>query len=103
MRNMLLIGTVLLAGCSAQMPPPAQVSWAYGAGNGDGVVYPGPAPVFKRAYGIGNGETVTSGQAAKMQYGYGADGMSGTMIRTDPTPPAMLAAPTQPKPAGSSS
>jgi hypothetical protein len=84
---------VLAAGCAQQSPAPAQVSWQYGAGNGDGVAYPGPKPIFKRAYGPGNGDSVTSGLTAKTQYGYGADGMSGTMIQTDPTPPTMTAQP----------
>jgi hypothetical protein len=102
MRNLLLIGTVLMAaGCTAQPSAPAQVTWQYGAGNGDGVAYPGPAPVFKRAYGLGNGDSVTSGQTANAQYGYGADGMSGRMIQTE-TPKTMTAQPAATRPGTSS-
>jgi hypothetical protein len=94
MRSFLALGVVLLAaGCTTAVPPPAQVSWQYGAGNGDGVAYPGPKPIFKRAYGAGNGDSVVSGMTANTRYGYGGDGMSGTMIQTDPTPPTMTAQP----------
>ncbi len=102
MRSLLVMGVVLLAaGCTQPVQPPAQVSWQYGAGNGDGVAYPGPKPIFKRAYGAGNGDSVTSGMTANTRYGYGADGMSGTMIQTDPTPPTMTAQPAT-KPGSSS-
>ena len=97
MRNALIIGTVLLsAGCAMQPQPAPQVSWSYGAGNGDGVSYPGPKPVFQRAYGLGNGDGVTSGQTATTRYGYGADGMSGTMVQTTPEQRQQMAAPTPP-------
>lgn len=95
MRNLLLLGTVLLAaGCTQQPQGPTQVSWAYGAGNGDGVAYPGPAPVYQRAYGAGNGDTVTSGQTATTQYSYGAEGQTGSMVQfAPPTPPTRTASP----------
>lgn len=104
MRKWLVLGTVVLAaGCAQQPQAPAQVSWQYGAGNGDGVAYPGPKPIFKRAYGFGNGESVTSGTAANVRYGYGADGMSGTMVQTNPTPPTMTAQPATPAKNGGNS
>ncbi len=94
MRSILIIGTAFLAvGCSAQMPAPAQVTWEYGAGNGDGVSYPGPKPIFKRSYGLGDGDGVQSGLTATTSYGYGADGATGTMIQMSPQQPQMLAAP----------
>lgn len=94
MRNVLLLGTVLMAGCSMQPPSPAKVSWQYGAGNGDGVAYPGPKPIFQRAYGPGNGDGVTSGQAATENYGYGGDGQTSTMVQVAPESRQMMAAPT---------
>lgn len=97
MRNVLLVGTVVLAaGCSMQQPAPAQVSWAYGAGNGDGVSYPGPKPTYQRAYGLGNGDGVTSGQTAKTQFSYGAENQSGSMVQFAP-PPTVTASPAIPQ------
>jgi hypothetical protein len=104
MRSLFVLGVVLLAaGCTQAVPPPAQVSWQYGAGNGDGVAYPGPKPIFKRAYGLGNGDSVSSGQTAVAHYGYGADGMAGTVIQTDSAPATMTAQPAAaPKPGSNS-
>ena len=88
MRNLLLVGTVLMAaGCTQQAPGPVHVTWAYGSGAGDGVAYDGPKPIYSRAYGAGVGDGVTSGQTAVEHYAYGADGQSGTMIETDTAKP----------------
>lgn len=53
MRSLIVIGAlVALAGCNAaNTATPTKVSWQYGAGTGDGVAYPGPAPKYNRAYG----------------------------------------------------
>ena len=102
MRSILIIGTAFLAvGWSAMPPAPAKVTWEYGAANGDGVSYPGPKPIFKRAYGLGNGDGVQSGQTATTSYGYGAEGATGTMVQMSPQQPQMLAAAT-PAPASTS-
>ncbi len=105
MRKTLLIGSVLLAaGCSAQPPAPAKVSWSYGAGNGDGVTYDGPKPVFSRGNGLGNGDGVSSGTTAKENYGYGAENASGVMVQTTPEQPRQqIAAPTSTAAPGSHS
>ena len=93
MRSVLVIGGLLVLGaCSMTPQAPPVVSWQYGAGNGDGVSYPGPKPTFNRAYGAGNGDGVQSGQTATTKYSYGADGMSGTMVQVAPTPPTVVAA-----------
>ncbi len=103
MRKTLLIGTVLLAaGCSAQPPAPAKVSWSYGAGNGDGVTYAGPKPVFSRGNGLGNGDSVTSGTAPTENYGYGAENASGVMVQTTPEQRQQVAAPAASTPAPAS-
>ena len=104
MRTALLIGTVLLAaGCSAQPQAPTRVSWSYGAGNGDGVSYAGPKPVFQRAYGPGNGDGVTaSGPAPTERYGYGAENVNGSMVQMSPEQRQQVAAPSSaPTPSGS--
>jgi hypothetical protein len=96
------MGVVLLAaGCAQPVPPPAQISWQYGTGNGEGSKYQGPAPIYKRAYGMGNGESVTSGLPATTRYGYGAEGMAGNVVKTDTAPPTMTAQPAT-KPGSSS-
>lgn len=88
---------VLVAGCSAQPVGQPVVSWQYGAGNGDGVKYPGGEPTYSRAYGLGNGDGVQSGQTATTSYGYGADGASGTMVGMSPAESRrQVAAPTPP-------
>ena len=97
MRKLLVIGTVLMAaGCSQVPTAPTQVSWAYGAGNGDGVAYPGPAPVYQRANGLGNGDPVTGSQTVNEQYSYGADGLSGSMVQFAPQTPTKTASPATP-------
>ena len=89
MRNLLLVGTVLMAaGCTQQAPGPVHVTWAYGSGAGDGVAYSGPQPIYSRAYGPGAGDGVSSGQTVVEHYAYGADGQTGTMIETDTPKPA---------------
>lgn len=103
MRNTLLLGGVLLlAACGGNPDVPPQVSWQYGAGNGDPVAYQGPAPTYSRAYGVGSDVPVNSGGKMNVQYGYGADNESGVMVQTQPRAPAptRLAAPagaTQPQ------
>ena len=96
MRNLLLLGVVALAaGCTQQPQTPTTVSWSYGAGNGDGVTYPGPKPVYKRASGLGNDSASTT-SAPGEQYSWGADGASGNMIQFAP-PPTQTASPANPQ------
>jgi hypothetical protein len=93
MLKLMTAGAMLaLAGCSMAPQPPPIVSWQYGAGNGDGVQYQGDKPTFARAYGLGGGDSVTSGQVATTQYSYGAENQSGSMVQVAP-PRQMLAAP----------
>ena len=97
MRNLLLVRNVYMATCCSQVPSaPTPVSWAYGAGNGDGVADPGPAPVYQRASGLGNGDPVTGGQTVNEQYSYGADGMSGSMVQFAPQAQTKTASPATP-------
>ncbi len=96
MRSFVVIGAlVALAGCTAADPSsaPTKVSWQYGAGNGDGVAYPGPAPVYNRAYGWGADQTETPVSKPDLNYAWGADGQSGTMVPANPQAPQRLAAP----------
>lgn len=85
MRKLLVVGAVVaVAACSATPPAAPVVSWQYGAGNGDGVSYSGPAPKYSRAYAPGNGDAVDSGQQVKENYAYGGENASGAMIQTTP-------------------
>lgn len=100
MRGLMLMGAVMtVAGCAMQPPAAPVVSWEYGAGNGDGVAYPGPAPQFSRAYGLGSGEGVSSGQTATTSYGYGAEGMERAMVQIAPKQPNQQMAAPSPSPA----
>ena len=96
MRGLVIIPAMIaLVGCSTVDPSaPAKVSWQYGAGNGDGVSYPGPAPIYKRAYGLNADQVSPSGTAPTISYGYGAENQTGTMVERAPPPPSQqLASP----------
>ena len=96
MRNVLLVGTVLLAaGCTQVPSAPTKVTWSYGSG-ADGGGYSGPQPVYQRANGLGNGDPVAGGQTVNEQYSYGADGMSGSMVQFAPQTPTKTASPASP-------
>jgi hypothetical protein len=102
---LLCSSVLLLAGCGGQPDVQPVVSWQYGAGNGDPIPYPGPAPVYSRSYGMGSDVPVSSGQKPGVQYGYGADNESGVMVQMQPSAPASqrVAAPApaqQPSPQG---
>lgn len=96
MRSFIVIGAlVALAGCNAAgTNTPTKVSWQYGAGNGDGVTYSGPAPKYNRAYGWGADQVTTPAGQASPNYAWGADGQSGTMVQVAPQAKQQLAAPT---------
>lgn len=89
MRSLVIIPAMIaLVGCSAVDPSaPAKVSWQYGAGNGDGVSYPGPAPVYQRAYGLGADQATPSATTPNVNYGYGADNQTGSMVQVAPPSP----------------
>ena len=96
MRSFLVIGALIaLAGCNAANPStPTKVSWQYGAGNGDGVSYAGPAPKYNRAYGWGADQvTIPAGKPAVTNYSWGAEGQTGTMVQVVPNEPQRVAAP----------
>jgi len=95
MRSLVFVGILAaLAGCNAVDPStPTKVSWKYGAGNGDGVAYPGPAPVFQRAYGWGADQVATPLGKPDVNYAYGADGNTGNIVQVAPQPSPQLAAP----------
>ena len=98
MRKFVVVAAMAaLVGCTATDPgaAPTKVSWQYGAGNGDGVNYPGPAPVYKRAYGVGVDAVAPPAQDPKVNYAYGAENQSGTMVQQDaPKPAQQVASPT---------
>ncbi len=96
MRSFVVIGALIaLAGCNAaSSPTPTKVSWQYGAGNGDGVTYSGPAPKYNRAYGWGADQvTIPAGKPSATNYAWGAEGQSGTMVRVTPNAQQRVAAP----------
>lgn len=95
MRSLVVVGVLAaLAGCSAVDPStPTKVSWQYGAGNGDGVAYPGPAPVYQRAYGWGADQVATPVGKPDVNYSYGAENQTGTMVQVAPKPAQQMAAP----------
>ena len=96
MRHLVVAAAVAaLAGCTATDPgaAPTKVSWQYGAGNGDGVSYSGPPPVYKRAYGLGADAVASPAQEPKVSYAYGAENHSGSMVQTAPQPAQQAAAP----------
>ena len=85
MRNIVIVGgLLLLAGCGGNPSVPPVVSWSYGAGNGDGVQYPGPAPKYSFADGIGKDVPTDSGFKYTTQYGYGGDSTTGVMVGMAP-------------------
>ena len=95
MRSLVVVAAMAaLVGCTAANPgtAPTKVSWAYGAGNGDGVSYPGPAPVYKRAYGLETDAVAPPAQEPKVSYAYGADNQTGGMVRQTLPQPAQQAA-----------
>ncbi len=98
MRSFVVVAALAaLAGCTAVDPgtAPTKVSWQYGAGNGDGVSYPGPAPVYKRAYGLESDAVAPPAQEPKVNYGYGAENQSGAMVQQEtPKPTQQVASPT---------
>lgn len=95
MRGLVVIPAMIaLVGCSAvDSSAPAKVSWQYGAGNGDGVAYPGPAPIYKRAYGLGADQVTTSADTPTVNYGYGAENQAGTMVQVAPPSSQQVASP----------
>ena len=98
MRTLVVVAALAaVAGCSATNPAaaPTKVSWQYGAGNGDGVNYSGPAPVYKRAYGVGAAAVAPAAQEPKVNYTYGAENQSGVMVQQEtPKPNQQAASPT---------
>ena len=89
-----VVAMAALAGCSTMdSSAPAKVSWQYGAGNGDGVSYPGPAPVYKRAYGLESDAVAPPTQEPKVNYGYGAENQTGSMVQTAPNSAQQVASP----------
>ena len=89
-------GMLLLAACASTANVPPKVSWSYGAGNGDGVQYPGPPPQYSFSYGAGADVPVTSGAKPTMSYGYGGESTTGDMVQmATPTPSTQVAQPTQ--------
>ncbi len=96
MRSVVIVSAmVALVGCTAADPSaPAKVSWSYGAGNGDGVSYAGPAPVYKRAYGLESDAVAAPAQEPKVNYGYGAENQTGSMVQDSQQPAQQVASPT---------
>ena len=74
-------GLILLGACTSTANVPPQVSWSYGAGNGDGVQYQGPPPKYSFSYGAGADVPVSSGGHPTMSYGYGGDGTTGDTVQ----------------------
>lgn len=96
MRSFIVVaGMMALVGCAAVDPSaPTKVSWEYGAGNGDGVAYPGPAPVYNRSYGWGADQVSAPAQAPVTNYAWGAENQSGGMVQqTSPQPAQQVASP----------
>lgn len=95
MRDFVIVPAMIaLVGCAAVDPSaPTKVSWQYGAGNGDGVSYPGPAPVYKRAYGLESDAVAAPSQEPKVNYGWGAENQTGGMVQTAPESAQRVAAP----------
>ena len=71
----------LVAACTSTANVPPIVSWSYGAGNGDGVQYPGPPPKYSFSYGAGADVPVSSGAKPTMGYSYGAESTKGDMVQ----------------------
>lgn len=88
-------GLLLLGACVSTANIPPKVSWSYGAGNGDGVQYPGPPPIYSFNYGAGADVPVSSGAHPTMSYAYGADGTTGDAVQMTAPPKQQMAQPTQ--------
>ncbi|MGI4796672.1 MAG: hypothetical protein ACRYG8_21960 [Janthinobacterium lividum] len=101
MRNIVMVvpAVLLVAACTSNYvpPPPPLVSWSYGAGNGDGVQYPGAKPIYSFNYGAGADVPVNSGGKPQMSYGYGGEGVTGSSVQMVAPEKQQLAAPA-PKP-----
>ncbi|RYY16686.1 MAG: hypothetical protein EON55_03845 [Alphaproteobacteria bacterium] len=95
MRKLVLVAPCLflLGACTSTANVPPIVSWSYGAGNGDGVKYPGPPPKYSFNYGAGSDVPVTSGAHPQMSYGYGGDGVTGSSVQMVAPEKQQLAAP----------
>lgn len=95
MNKLILIapGLLLLGACTSTANVPPIVSWSYGAGNGDGVQYPGPPPKYSFNYGAGADVPVNSGGKPQMSYGYGGEGMTGSAVQMTAPEKQQLAAP----------
>ncbi len=95
MRSFVVVAAMAaLVGCTAVDPgtAPTKVSWQYGAGNGDGVSYPGPAPVYKRAYGLDADAVAKPAQEPKVNYAWGAENQNGGMVQQDTSKPTQQVA-----------
>lgn len=93
-KSLLFVPCVLLLGaCTSTANVPPIVSWSYGAGNGDGVQYPGPPPKYSFNYGAGADVPVNSGAQPTMSYGYGAESTTGDMVQMTTPEKQQLAAP----------
>lgn len=98
MRSFVVIAVMMtLVGCAAVDPSaPTKVSWQYGAGNGDGVAYQGPAPIYSRAYGWGADQVSAPAQQPIVNYSWGAENQSGGMVQqTTPQAAQQVASPTR--------
>ena len=94
--GMLIPSLFMLAACASTANVPPKVSWSYGAGNGDGVQYPGPPPKYSFSYGAGADVPVSNGTTPVTSFGYGAEGVTGDMVQmTTPAPNQQVAQPTQ--------
>lgn len=95
MRKLILVAPCLflLGACTSTANVPPIVSWSYGAGNGDGVQYPGPPPKYSFAYGSGADVPVNSGAHPTMSYGYGAESTTGDTVQMTKPETQQLAAP----------
>lgn len=99
MHKLILIApcVLFLGACTSTANVPPIVSWSYGAGNGDGVQYPGPPPKYSFNYGAGADVPVNSGGKPQMSYGYGGEGITGSSVQMIAPEKQQLAAPI-PKP-----
>lgn len=84
---------LLLGACTSTANVPPIVTWSYGAGNGDGVKYPGPPPKYSFNYGAGSDVPVNSGAKPQMSYSYGAEGVQGSSVQMTAPEKQQLAAP----------
>lgn len=90
-----LSAMVALVGCNAVDPgaAPTKVSWAYGAGNGDGVAYPGPKPVFRRANGLESDAVAPPATEPRVAYGWGAENVTNGTMQVTPEAQQKVASP----------